>query len=350
MAKVAATRTSEATCLPIAIGAPRRFSAAEADQQPFDLVGAGSFAALKATLSALETPALIVGRRGEIVCSNSAARAFVERASGTPSRGGSATEDAGLSSGDWEEWPIPNAGACAWSLMIWRPAVAPSYHWHLTARQTEILGLVARGMTNSTIAETLGIAVGTVEFHVAAIFDKAGVENRAALIASLIRPKRLKRLKHVASSDTPTFAEPKLEVTPGDHAALEAWLRSPDTSSELALRARIVLASRKGEGVRETARRLGTTVPTVCAWRKRYRMEGIAGLMSRKIPGRPKGLSPEIEQRIVNLTRDPPPEVTRWSAARLARKTGVSESTVLRIWRRFCLRPHRTDRSKVALE
>jgi DNA-binding CsgD family transcriptional regulator len=46
--------------------------------------------------------------------------------------------------------------------------------WHLTRRQAQVLDLVARGYTNALIADSLGIGEATVEFHLSAIFDKAG--------------------------------------------------------------------------------------------------------------------------------------------------------------------------------
>lgn len=58
--------------------------------------------------------------------------------------------------------------------------------WKLTWRQAEVLDEVARGATNAAVAETLGIKERTVEFHVSAIFDKAGVDNRATLIARFL--------------------------------------------------------------------------------------------------------------------------------------------------------------------
>jgi DNA-binding CsgD family transcriptional regulator/transposase len=340
MAKASAMRrSSEATRVSVAIRAATSSSGADADQRRPDLQGAGGVATLEAALGALEAPALIVGQVGEIVCSNAAARVFIGNAPDTLRRLPSATETARLPSRDWEVSPIPGSGGRAWSLMILRPAAASPRHWNLTVRQTDVVELVARGMTNGVIAETLGIAVGTVEFHIAAIFDKAGVNSRAALIAGLIRQKRLNHLNHDVGSGALPFVEETLDVTPGDRATLAAWLRSPNISSALAMRARIVLASGEGEGVREMARRLGTTLPTVCTWRRRYRMEGIGGLRSRKIPGRPKELNPAVEQEIADLARNPPAEVARWSAARLGRKMGVSESTILRIWRRHGLRP-----------
>lgn len=48
----------------------------------------------------------------------------------------------------------------------------------LTAREREIVGLMARRATNEQIAERLGIAVGTVKTHVHNILDKLDVDSR----------------------------------------------------------------------------------------------------------------------------------------------------------------------------
>jgi transposase len=146
------------------------------------------------------------------------------------------------------------------------------------------------------------------------------------------------------------FLAEKLEVASQDRQTLQGWLRAPSISQALALRARIILACSDGEGVRAMARRLGTTVPTVCMWKGRYASEGLAGLQSRRMPGRPKELTPAKEQEIVDMTPQPPPGRTHWSAARLARKMEVSESTVLRIWRKHGLQPHRVERFKFSTD
>ncbi|MEB3222030.1 MAG: response regulator transcription factor [Candidatus Sericytochromatia bacterium] len=57
----------------------------------------------------------------------------------------------------------------------------------LTPREREILGLVARGMTNQEIAEDLVISVRTVETHRAHVMDKLGFKNRAELVSYAIR-------------------------------------------------------------------------------------------------------------------------------------------------------------------
>jgi DNA-binding NarL/FixJ family response regulator len=53
----------------------------------------------------------------------------------------------------------------------------------LTARERGVLGLVAAGLSNRQIAETLSISERTVKFHVTAIFNKLGAANRAQAVA-----------------------------------------------------------------------------------------------------------------------------------------------------------------------
>ena len=53
----------------------------------------------------------------------------------------------------------------------------------LTERETEVLDLVARGLTNQAIAERLYLSDKTVRNHVSNIFAKLGVADRAAAVA-----------------------------------------------------------------------------------------------------------------------------------------------------------------------
>ena len=61
-----------------------------------------------------------------------------------------------------------------------QPSSALSGLEHLTPRQVEVLQLVARGMTNQEIAETLFLSRRTVHAHLRSIFHKLGVGHRSA--------------------------------------------------------------------------------------------------------------------------------------------------------------------------
>jgi DNA-binding NarL/FixJ family response regulator len=50
----------------------------------------------------------------------------------------------------------------------------------LTAREVEVLGLVAQGLTNEQVAEQLVISPRTVNTHLTSIYGKIGVSSRSA--------------------------------------------------------------------------------------------------------------------------------------------------------------------------
>ena len=60
--------------------------------------------------------------------------------------------------------------------------IANSSHMGLSAREMEIIGLVADGLTNQEIAEKLTISKRTVDNHVSNMFTKTGSKNRVALL------------------------------------------------------------------------------------------------------------------------------------------------------------------------
>ena len=57
----------------------------------------------------------------------------------------------------------------------------------LTARETEVLGLLAGGKTNREIADQLVLSVRTVEQHVANVYGQVGARNRAQATTYAIR-------------------------------------------------------------------------------------------------------------------------------------------------------------------
>ena len=57
----------------------------------------------------------------------------------------------------------------------------------LTARERDLLNLLARGLSNQEISASLEIAVPTVKFHVSNVMSKLGVENRTAAVLMALR-------------------------------------------------------------------------------------------------------------------------------------------------------------------
>jgi transposase len=141
----------------------------------------------------------------------------------------------------------------------------------------------------------------------------------------------------------PFVAAIRLQVPAEDRRILERWLASPTIPQAMALRARIILASADGEGVRAMARRLGTSSVSVCAWRKRYSEEGLDGLRTRHMSGRPPV---HDEEKIAAATMRAPKVGTHWSTRKLAKEMGVSRGTVNRVWRKRGLQPHRVETFK----
>ena len=66
-------------------------------------------------------------------------------------------------------------------------AVHPPGSAGLTARELEVLHLVASGMTNTQIAQKLVLSEKTVATHLTHIFHKTMSENRAGAVAFAIR-------------------------------------------------------------------------------------------------------------------------------------------------------------------
>ena len=63
----------------------------------------------------------------------------------------------------------------------------PLEHGPLTERETEVLGLLSKGLANKQIAVSLGISEHTVKFHVSSIYTKLNVTNRTEAVRAGLR-------------------------------------------------------------------------------------------------------------------------------------------------------------------
>jgi transposase len=135
----------------------------------------------------------------------------------------------------------------------------------------------------------------------------------------------------------------RMHVPPRDRQVLQAWTRSTSVGAGLAQRALIVLLAADGARTSEIVARTGASKPTVSAWKKRYAVEGLAGLQDRRKPGRPRRTD---DAAIVLATLQPPPErlaVTHWSSRMLAIELGMSNVKVAETWREYGLQPWRRE-------
>ena len=69
----------------------------------------------------------------------------------------------------------------------YRPALLDSLPEPLTARERQVLALLAEGLPNKGIAAALDISDQTVKFHVAAIIGKLGASNRTDAVRRAVR-------------------------------------------------------------------------------------------------------------------------------------------------------------------
>jgi transposase len=142
-----------------------------------------------------------------------------------------------------------------------------------------------------------------------------------------------------------------IELSPEQEAELRRRVRTPSTSNQTALRARIVLRAAQGATNTEIADELALSLPTVGLWRAKFAQEGLRGLADRPRSGRPRTIDEATVQRVVAKTLEPPPGgESHWSVRRLAKEVGLSPATVQRIWSAHRLKPHRTRTFKYSTD
>ena len=142
---------------------------------------------------------------------------------------------------------------------------------------------------------------------------------------------------------------PEIILSAEERATLQRWAQRHSTAQALALRSKIVLACAEGGLHGEIAARLGYHPTTVGKWRTRFAELRLDGLVDAPRPGAARSIGDDvIEAVIVETLETAPADATHWSTRGLAKKHGISHTTVREIWRAFGLKPWREDSFKVS--
>jgi transposase len=117
------------------------------------------------------------------------------------------------------------------------------------------------------------------------------------------------------------------------------------------MRTRIVLAATDGTANERIAAQLRVDRNTVLLWRGRFERDRLAGLEDAPRPGREPTYDRAARDRVIAFTLEPPPfGTTHWSSRAMAARTGISVTTVQRIWAEAGLKPHRTETFKFSTD
>lgn len=134
-----------------------------------------------------------------------------------------------------------------------------------------------------------------------------------------------------------------LQLSAAERINLEELVRRRNVGQALAQRARIVLAcAEPGSTNSGIARALGVSRMSVTTWRARFLAHRLDGLVDRPRSGAPRQVEDAEIERMITLTLESQPaNATHWSTRAMARRAGMSQTMVSRVWRAFGLQPHR---------
>ena len=142
-----------------------------------------------------------------------------------------------------------------------------------------------------------------------------------------------------------------LVLTREEQIQLRSLAHSRTLPHALVCRAKLVLWSAEGENNTRIARRLRWTNATVGKWRQRFVRHRLAGLYDELRPGRPRTIADDQIAALLKRTLSRKPAAgTHWTVRLAARASGISKSTVHRLFQAFALQPHRSRSFKLSTD
>ena len=145
--------------------------------------------------------------------------------------------------------------------------------------------------------------------------------------------------------------KPSLELAADERLQLNSLAASRTLPHALVCRAKVVLWSAAGQSNSEIAERLSWTKATVGKWRQRFVEHRVAGLYDELRPGRPRSIGEEQIAALLKRTLSRRPAgATHWSVRQAAHDSGISKSTVHRVFQAFAVQPHRSRNFKLSTD
>ncbi len=133
-----------------------------------------------------------------------------------------------------------------------------------------------------------------------------------------------------------------VDLSSSEKQALTKLSNSRRSPLRLVERAKIVLLAAEGLENQQIGKELGITRQKASRWRMRYAEKGLPGIEkdSPRSGRRPMIADTTTEEVIRKTLNEKPANATHWSRSRMAKATGLSDSTIGRIWKRNGLKPH----------
>lgn len=128
-------------------------------------------------------------------------------------------------------------------------------------------------------------------------------------------------------------------------------MRRHKVARSLSDRCRIILLCADGLASKEVAARLDVHEHTVGKWRRRFCAGRIERLTDAYRSGRPRTVSDDEFTRVIERAlHSTPKDATHWSIRSMAAESGLSHTTIRRIWNAFGLQPHRSETFKLSTD
>jgi putative transposase len=142
-----------------------------------------------------------------------------------------------------------------------------------------------------------------------------------------------------------------LDLSDDERTQLSSLARSRALPHAIVARAKVILWSAEDASNTEIAHRLQWTNATVGKWRRRFLERRVPGLYDELRPGRPRSIEDEQVAALLKRTLTRRPKAgTHWTIREAAQASGISKSTVHRLFQAFAVQPHRSRTFKLSTD